>query len=221
VDVFEAIRTTRAMRRLDPARAVTDADLVAILEAASRGPSGGNLQPVRWLAVRDKELKRRVGEVYREQAHRFLRRLTEKTPDIRSYYHLADHLGEAPVLVVPCAAGDPARLPASVYPAVQNLMLAARALGLGTTLTTIHRGNEAAVKEILGIPDPVHTFAIIPVGHPLGHWREAPRRPLAELAYGDLWGQPLGVRPKGGPLDSTIPTLRGGSRRRGAEGAQQ
>ena len=191
MDVFEAIRTTRAMRRLDPARAVSPADLETILEAAGRGPSGGNRQPVRWLAVQDTELRRRVGEVYREQAYEFLKQLTAQTPDVRSYYHLADHLGEAPVLVVPCAPGDPARLAASVYPAVQNLMLAARALGLGTTLTTIHRGNEAAVKDILGIPEDVQTFALIPVGYPLGRWAEAPRKPVWEVAYRDRWGQPL------------------------------
>jgi nitroreductase len=132
-----------------------------------------------------------VGEVYHEQAYEFLKQLTEQTPDVRSYYHLADHLGEAPVLVVPCAVGDPARLAASVYPAVQNLMLAARALGLGATLTTIHRGNEAAVKDILGIPPDVQTFAIIPVGYPLGRWGEAPRRAVAEVAYLDAWGRPL------------------------------
>jgi len=91
------------------------------------------------------------------------------------------------VLVIPCAEGDPARLPASVYPGVQNLMLAARALGLGTTLTTIHRVKEDAVKEVLGIPPQVNTFAIIPIGYPLGHWGEAPRKPLEEVVYWDRW----------------------------------
>jgi nitroreductase len=191
LDLFEAIRTTRAMRRLDPSREVPEADLRTILEAATKGPSGGNRQPVRWLVVGDPELKRRVAEVYRQEAYAFLRQLTEQTPDVRSYYHLADHIGEAPLLVIPCAAGDPARLPASVYPAVQNLLLAARALGLGSALTTIHRGNEAAVKAILGIPDDVHTFAIVPVGYPLGRWGEAPRKPVDEVAYGDRWGEPL------------------------------
>jgi nitroreductase len=191
LDLFEAIRTTRAMRRLDPSREVPEADLRTILEAATKGPSGGNRQPVRWLVVGDPELKRRVAEVYRQEAYAFLRQLTEQTPDVRSYYHLADHIGEAPLLVIPCAAGDPARLPASVYPAVQNLLLAARALGLGSALTTIHRGNEAAVKAILGIPDDVYTFAIVPVGYPLGRWGEAPRKPVDEVAYGDRWGEPL------------------------------
>jgi nitroreductase len=190
VDVLEAIRTTRAMRRLDPAREVSEGDLLTILEAATRGPTGGNRQPVRWLVVRDPGLKRRVGDVYREQAYRAL----EGAPDdalTRSSYHLADHLGEAPVLVIPCAAGDFGRLPASVFPSVQNLMLAARSLGLGTTLTTIHRVDEAAVKNILGIPADVHTFALIPVGYPLGRWGEGPRKPVSEVAYRDRWGSPL------------------------------
>ena len=190
--MFEAIRTTRAMRRLDPDRAVPAADLRRILEAATKGPTGGNRQPVRWLVVRDAGLRRRLGEVYREVAYPAIDSAPDRdSPLARSSYHLADHLGEAPVLIIPCAAGDPGRLSASVYPSVQNLMLAARALGLGTTLTTIHRNNEAAVKAILGIPEEVHTFAIIPVGYPLGRWGEAPRRPVEEVAYGDRWGEPL------------------------------
>jgi nitroreductase len=68
-------------------------------------------------------------------------------------------------------------------------MLAARALGLGTTLTTIHRREEEAVKAVLGIPDEVHTYCIIPVGHPLGRWGEAPRRPFEEVTYWDRWGE--------------------------------
>ena len=188
MDVFEAIHTTRAMRRLDPDRPVDETDLRKILTAATKGPTGGNRQPVRWLVVRDLELKRRVGEVYREVAHAALDASGDSdSPHARSSYHLADHLGEAPVLVIPCAEGDPARLPASVYPGVQNLMLAARALGLGTTLTTIHRVKEDAVKEVLGIPPQVNTFAIIPIGYPLGHWGEAPRKPLEEVVYWDRW----------------------------------
>jgi nitroreductase len=188
MDVFEAIHTTRAMRRLDPERPVAEADLRRILTAATKGPTGGNRQPVRWLVLRDPELKRRVGAVYREVARATLDAAGDaESPNARSSYHLADHLGEAPVLVVPCATGDPARLAASVYPSVQNLMLAARALGLGSTLTTIHRLKEAAVKDILGIPEQVSTFAVIPIGYPLGRWGEAPRRPLDEVVYWDRW----------------------------------
>jgi nitroreductase len=196
MDVFEAIRTTRSMRRLDPDRDVSDDDLAAIVDAATRAPSGGNSQPVRWLVVRDRELRRRVGEVYRAQAHVRLRAYEEaaKTnPEaarmLRSAYHLADHLGAAPALVIPCARSGAGGIESSVFPAVQNLMLAARALGLGTTLTTIHRGDEASVRRILGIPDDVQTFAIIPVGYPLGRWGVAPRRPSREVTYWDHWGE--------------------------------
>jgi len=186
--VFEAIHTTRAMRRLDSSRPVAEADLLKILEAATKGPTGGNRQPVRWLVVRDADLRRRLGDIYREVARAAIDASGDTdSPLARSSYHLADHLGEAPVLVLVCARGDPARLGASVYPCVQNLLLAARALGLGTTLTTIHRVREAEVKQLLGIPEDVHTLALIPIGYPLGRWGEAPRKPLAEVVYRDRW----------------------------------
>jgi nitroreductase len=196
MDVFEAIRTTRSMRRLDPDRDVSDADLATIVDAATRGATGGNSQPVRWLVVRDPELRRQVGEVYRRLASTRLNVYEEEArtnPNaarmLRSARHLAEHMGEAPALVIPCARGERGRIDSSVYPGVQNLMLAARALGLGTTLTTIHRADEGAVKEILGIPDDVHTFAIVPIGYPLGRWGEAPRRPSGEVTYWDRWGE--------------------------------
>jgi nitroreductase len=74
-----------------------------------------------------------------------------------------------------------------VYGAVQNLFLAARALGLGTTLTTVHRFREPEVRAVLGIPDDVTTWAMIPVGYPLGRWGEAKRRPVREVTYWDTW----------------------------------
>ena len=198
MDVFEAIRTTRAMRHLDPNRDVSEADLERILDAATKGSSGGNRQPTRWLVVRDPEQKRRVGEIYRRAAQPTIERLTalaETDPDVRrnlaSNRHLTEHMGEAPVLIIPCAPGVRGRIEASVFPGVQNLILAARALGLGTTLTVIHLELESEIKAVLGIPDDVHTFTIIPVGHPLGRWGEAPRRPFRELTYQDRWGEPF------------------------------
>jgi nitroreductase len=196
VDVFEAIRTTRAMRRLDPARAVPDDDLRLILDAARRAPSGGNSQPVRWVVVRDPEVRRRVGEAYRAVARPALIKsygpAAETDPAVArllaSALHLADHMAEAPVLLVPCAPRGRTRVEGSVYPAIQNLMLAARARGLGTTLTSLHRDDEPAFRAILGIPDDVDTFAIIPVGHPLGRWGEGQRKPLRETTYWDRWG---------------------------------
>jgi nitroreductase len=195
VDVFEAIWTTRAMRRLDTAREVPEEDLLLILEAAGKAPSGGNAQPVRWLVVRDAGLRRRIGDIYREQARPTLLRLYERPARddpavarmLASALHLADHLGEAPVLLVPCAPSGLVRVEGSVYPAIQNLMLAARARGLGTTLTGMHRANEGELKRLLGIPDDVRTFALIPLGHPLGRWGEAPRKPVREVTYWDRW----------------------------------
>ncbi len=196
MDVLEAIRTTRSMRRLDPGRDVSDEDLVTMIDAATRAPTGANSQPVRWLVVRDPELRRRVGDVYRTQARMRLvayEQDAKTNPEVarmlRSARHLAEHMGEAPALLIPCAKAERARAGSSVFPAVQNLMLAARALGLGTTLTTIHLGDEGTVRDILGIPDDVQTFAIIPVGYPLGRWSEARRRPVSEVAYWDGWRQ--------------------------------
>ena len=76
----------------------------------------------------------------------------------------------------------------SIYPAVQNIMLAARALGIGSCLTTIHRYRDRQVKELLGIPDHVETAALIPLGYPLGQFGRAPRRPMREVAFADAWG---------------------------------
>jgi nitroreductase len=196
MDVFEAIWTTRAMRRLDPGRPVAEADVRLVLEAASKAPSGGNAQPVEWIVVRDPELRRRLGEIYGAEAHRTLPAYEEGARSdpavarmLRSALHLANHLGEAPVLLIPCAPAARVRVEGAVYPAIQNLMLAARALGLGTTLTSMHRDNEQAVKDLLGVPEEIQTFAIIPLGYPLGRWGEARRRPVAETTHWDGWGR--------------------------------
>lgn len=193
MDVFEAIRTTRAMRRLDPDKPVSDADILTIVEAATKAATGGNSQPVRWLVVTDADKRRRLGDIYRECWGPVGARYRATDPDettsriLSSADHLGEHMGEAPVIIIPCSKGGD---PASVFPGVQNLFLAARALGLGTTLTTVHRLNEAAVREVLGIPDDVTTWAMIPVGHPTGRWGEAKRRPVQEVTYWNEWRQP-------------------------------
>ena len=200
LDVLEAIWTTRAMRRLDAGRPVPEEDLRLILEAAAKAPSGGNRQPVEWIVVRDPEVKMRLGQIYRGVAWRTLPasygEAAKSDPDVarmlRSALHLADHLGEAPVLLIPCAPWSLVRAEGAVYPAIQNLILAARGLGLGTTLTSMHREEEQAVKDLLGVPDDVQTFAIIPLGYPLGRWGEAKRRPIEETTHWDRWGMRKG-----------------------------
>jgi nitroreductase len=196
MDVFEAIWTARAMRRLDTSREVPEHDLIVILEAAAKAPSGGNSQPVRWLVVRDAALRHRLGDIYRAQARPTLLETygeAAKTDEavermLASALHLADHLGDAPVLLLACAPASRVRVEASVFPAIQNLILAARALGLGTTLTAMHRDDEGAVRSLLEIPDDIQTFALIPLGYPLGRWGEAKRRPVREVTYWDRWG---------------------------------
>lgn len=189
MDLFEAINTTRAMRRLDPSRPVSDADIRTMLAAATKAASGGNRQPARWIVVTDRDVRRRLGEVYKRCATKLLEG-DEDSPLTRSSWHLVEHFGDAPVLIVACTEG-PNRRPASVFPAIQNLMLAARALGLGTTLTTAHLEDEDTVRQILGLPDDVVTYCIIPIGYPLGRWAEAQRRPVEEVAFRDRWNAPL------------------------------
>lgn len=190
MELFEAIRTTRAMRRLDPDRPVPEADLWTILEAASKAATGGNAQPVRWLVVTDADKRARLGDIYREcwrpVRELYASRETDETTArvLRSADHLGEHMGDAPVLIIPASKGGD---PASVFPGVQNLFLAARALGLGTTLTTVHRTREDDVRAVLDIPADVLTWAMIPVGYPTGVWGEAARRPIEDITYWDTW----------------------------------
>ncbi len=192
MDVFEAMRTTRAMRRLDADKAVSDDDLWTMLEAATKAASGGNGQPMRWIVVKDAEKRAKLGEIYKKSWAPVAEMYRSRTPAedtttqrvLNSADHLGEHMGEAPVILVPCAKGGD---PASIYPGVQNLFLAARALGLGTTLTTVHKLNEQEVRDVLEIPEDVSTFALIPVGYPTGKWGEAKRRPVEEVTYWDAW----------------------------------
>jgi nitroreductase len=198
------VSTQRAIRRLKP-DGISDAALRQILDAAVCAPSGGNRQSWSFIVVRDAATRARIGELYREAFGELLkipyyRDAAAAAPDspggrmMASVRHLAEHLAEAPVLVLACIATDGARATlttgASVYPAVQNLLLAARALGIGSCLTTIHRFRDPALKALLGIPADVETAALIPLGYPLGKFGRPPRRPVAEVTFRDRWGRP-------------------------------
>ncbi len=204
MDFFDVVTTQRAIRRLktDP---IPDAALRQIMDAAICAPSGGNRQGWSFIVVRDPAKRARLGELYREAWSELMkvpyyRDAASALPDspagrmLASARHLGQHLGEAPVLILACIALDPGAQPtlttgASIYPAVQNIMLAARALGIGSCITTIHRFRDAQVKELLGIPSDVETAALIPLGYPLGKFGRPPRRPLREVAFADRWGQ--------------------------------
>ena len=217
VGLYEAMRTARAVRRLRPDPVPEDA-LRRVLEAATFAPTGGNAQPWRVVVVRDPAKKAALGALYRPlwdayAAHH--RRLLEGMPEeprarqermLRAADHLAHHLHAAPVILVFCfepaaMAITDARLDrpsvvggASVYPSVQNALLACRAEGLGATLTTLLCGKEPEVKALLGIPDGWGTAAHVPIGWPAGRGHgPLRRRPVEKTAFADAWGQPFGA----------------------------
>jgi len=202
-DLFEIIRTTRSMRRLKP-DPVPNELTRKILEAGVWAPSGGNTQRWRFLVIRDSKIKETVGAYYQrawdEQVapryrsgepapgmsrERFLRLL-----DAAEY--LAAHIHEAPVWIVPCLEGGTSirTSGSSIYPAVQNILLAARALGLGATLTTLYLQFEKEAEAALGLPPGVHSYALLPIGYPMGRFGPVCRVALADVVYGDQWGQP-------------------------------
>ena len=206
MDFFDVVTTQRAMRRLKP-DAIPDDIMRRIMDAAICAPSGGNRQNWSFVVVRDPAKRARLGELYREAWGELMKvpyyasALKEPASSpagkmLASARHLGEHLGEAPVIVLACVALDPgvkANLTtgASIYPAVQNIMLAARALGIGSCITTIHRFRDAQVKELLAIPAEVETAALIPLGYPLGKFGRPPRLPLSEVAFADRWGRAL------------------------------
>ncbi len=142
------------MRRLDASRDVSDEDVLTIVEAATKAATGGNSQPVRWMVVRDADARSRLGAIYRDcwQSVRGFYASQEQTPTsarmLGSADHLGEHMGDAPVLILPCSKGQPGQAESSVFPGVQNLFLAGRALGLGTTLTTVHRFEVVGVSAL-------------------------------------------------------------------------
>ena len=200
--IFEIMHTTRSMRRLKP-DPVPNALVRQILEAGVAAANGGNMQRWRFLVVRDPKVKETVAGYYKRawkknalpgyrssapppgtSAERFQRLLAAAD-------YLAEHLQEAPVWIVPCLGGAaPTRASgSSIYPAVQNMLLAARALGLGATLTTLHLRFEKETEEALGLPPDVHSYALLPIGYPLGRFGPVARAPLADFVYQDRWGE--------------------------------
>jgi len=205
-DVFEIIHTTRAMRRLksDP---VPDDLVVQILEAAVCAPSGGNNQNWGFIVCTDTEIKQQVQRYYKKAFDEYVLPHYDsqrETPppgmskrqfalQIERVTHLTDHFHEAPVWIVACLdSGErpPNRLSgASIYPAVQNMLLAARALGLGATLTTRHAIYGAEVDQLFRLPDNVHSYAIVPIGYPAGRFGRVRRGALADIVHRDRWGE--------------------------------
>jgi nitroreductase len=202
LDVLEAIHSTPARRYLKPDPIPEDV-LWTILDAAIRGPSGGNSQGWGWVVVTDPAVKAQIQGWYLEGWNNAYGNRKEEIladPDgaglgrrnFLSAEHLANHLHEAPVWVMPVQrnARESRMGGSSVYGAVQNLMLAARAHGIGAPLTSLYAGHEDEVRELLGLPDDAKTMGLIPLGYPAqGRWAQPKRRPVDEVTHWGTWGE--------------------------------
>lgn len=194
--MLEIIRRQRACRAFAP-DVVDDADLHAILEAATHAPSAENRQPWRFVVVRDTAVRQALIDLTRQvwaSARDHVERHLDPTLLAGVDASLASGYGGAPVLIV--IAGDgrdgtpPAVLASSVYPAAQNLLLAASALGYGSALTTLAAQAPDALAAIVGLPEGVRPFAVVPIGRPAQPLGPPRRRPVAEVAFLDRFGTP-------------------------------
>src|ERR1700736_144740 len=218
IGLFDAIHTARALRRFKP-EPVPDELITRILEAAICAPSGGNAQEWIFAVIADAEQRRRVSAVY-ARASKLGRPFYENRPTPahmnadegrhlrQSGFYLHDHMEEAPVLILVCGRERQPRATllgvdadsiarnalctamASVYPAVQNIILACRALGLGTVVTTNHILLEDEMKAALGLPDDVRTYARTPIDYPGEQFGRGRLKPLSAVAIRDRWGNP-------------------------------
>lgn len=225
--VLDTIATTRAIRRFTD-EPVSDEDLAEILFAATRAPSGSNRQPFRFVVLRDgpgaRVAKRLIGEEARRLWSAKQRAdgydqgsgtdpTSPKARTARTMNRFVESFEEMPVVVLACL--ERYREPriaegASVFPACQNLLLAARALGLGGVLTLWHQPVEDRLREVLEIPEQVVIQATIPIGHPEGRHGPVRRRPLRELVSEDRWdaAPPWAVDPPGTRFATAGPPRR-------------
>lgn len=215
MELYEAMQTLRAVRRLRP-DPIPDEVLHRVIEAATWAPTGANAQPWRVVVVRDRDLMGELGRLYAARwlaySSSYRKRIANAPEEVRASAarmlaagdHLAEHFADTPALFVFCF--NPRQMAitdsdqdrpsvvggASIYPAVQNLLLACRNEGLGCVLTTLLCQEEARVRELLAVPEPWYTAAAVPVGYPVlrGHG-PITRRPVARMAFADRWGESL------------------------------
>ena len=212
MELQDVIRIAGSCRffRPDP---VSDEVLVRLIDAARFAPQGGNRQPVRWIVVRDRTVKQQLQDWYLIPWKAYLRATETGEVQIggtsaqrmaRNADHMAEHLAEAPVLLVACAVLSDLTTPdaaldrvgivggASIYPAVQNLLLSAREIGLGAALTTLLCAFEPQVKELLAIPQGVATAGMIVLGWPARPLAtRLTRRPVEDAVFAERYGEPL------------------------------
>ena len=212
MELMDAVMTLRSMRRLTNDPPVTAAEIEHCLRAAVQAPNGGNVQPWQFVVLMDPDQRRRVAEPFGRAAERYLAALDAVRPrsdddraerawqrNVTLTRHLAAHLADTPLVLFvltpypnrledvegPIEIGG---LEASIFPAVQNFLLAARDLGLGTTLTTLVKVYEDEVKEICGIKPHHEIVALVPVGRPIGSFGTPPRRAAETVTSWDVYG---------------------------------
>jgi len=207
--LFEVMYTTRAMRRLKP-DPVPEELLVKLVDAASQAASGSNQQNARYIVVRDPAIRAKLAELNMKTfvaytspqgarpaalPHQDAEKRARMLDAVRWQ---AEHFAEIPAHIIAClefaspisstssfAAG--AGSGGSIWPGVQNLLLAARALGLGATPTTFALADRAAAKELLNLPPNIEPFCLIPVGYPMGRFGPVTRKPVSEIMRWDRW----------------------------------
>lgn len=205
--IFDVIYNCRAMRRIKP-DPVPEETLVRLIDAANQAASGSNQQNGRWIVVRDRaqkeklaELNRRVFEAYVSVGGGRPASLPHQSDEkrermVEAVRWQADHFAEIPALIIAClqvavpirdsfSAGAGAG--GSIWPGVQNLLLAARALGLAATPTTFAIADRNAAREVLNLPEEIQPFCLIPVGYPIGKFGPVTRKPVSEIMRWDRW----------------------------------
>lgn len=205
--IFEVMYNCRAMRRIKP-DPVPEELLIRLIDAANQAPSGSNAQNGRWIVVRDRQVKEQLAELNMKVFQAYTApggsrpaALPHQGADARARMleavrWQAEHFAEIPAHIVAClqvtlplrdtfAAGAGAG--GSIWPGVQNLLLAARALGLAATPTTFAIADRAAAQRVLGLPEDIVPFALIPVGYPMGKFGPVTRRPVSEIMRWDRW----------------------------------
>jgi nitroreductase len=208
MDVYEALYTTRAMRRVKP-DPIPEAVQQRILDAAIRAPSGGNTQNWRFMLVDDAAVKAKLGPIYRDCMSQLWATIYKERLEVanadpddpenasmlriqRSAQHLADHFEQYPLLLFSFVQFDPTG--GSIFPATWSAMLAARAEGVGASLTSVFFFQIDAVLEILGVPKEEGWLfsSCVCFGYPTGRWGVAARRPVHEVTFRNSWGTPVG-----------------------------
>ncbi len=211
--VFETIYNCRAIRYFtnDP---VPDELVTKLLDAAIRAPSGSNRQAWHFVVVTDPAIKKTLQEYYKQSFDVYASMMANVPPRpgvseetqarvVKSAVYLSEHLHEAPVLILPCLVFEQGRimgdgamqslarksLYSSIYPAVQNLLLACRAYGLGACLTTLHLMYEEPIARLLELPENAETMALIPIGWPNAKFGPVKRVPVAEITSRNRFGQ--------------------------------